>query len=213
MAYLICYTGNFTDFSVTPNATAPAPEAPEGTTVILVASEDDLYRLVKSGPEMVALYNAVGNDPVLHTRRFKDRRDGARRTFGLIARLYPETPAEAAAPSTVEQPGAANPEEGEDMASKKSKKAKGARPKAKKAATRKVGGGYKAEVASSGGTESKAKALEMIQRAKGATPEEIADKLGVSKGTAKNLIWYLRRDGEKIVLGEKSGDRRPYVVG
>lgn len=95
---------------------------------------------------------------------------------------------------------------------KKMKKTKAAKaPKVKKAPKERKG--YKTEVASTGGTESKAKALELIQRAKGATPAEIAEKLECSLGTAKNLIWYLRRDGKKIVLGEKVGDRRPYVIG
>lgn len=212
MAYLIIYTGKFADLKITPNATE-LPMLTGDEQALLIANESDLYKAVPSGPDLAALYNAVGgNDLILKVKRFKDRVDGAKRTYGMISRLYPEVP-EAAAPSTTFFPSAATtPEEG-DM-TKKTKKAKVAKaPKAKKARTPKERKGYSTEVKSSGGAESKAKALELIQRAKGATPAEIAEKLGVSTGTAKNLIWYLRRDGKKIVFGEKSGDRRPYVIG
>lgn len=208
MAYLITSTGKFANLKIITNATE-LPTLAGDEQAFLVGDEDDLYKAVPSGPDLAALYNAVGGEsPALKVKRFKDRVDGARRTFGLIHQLYHQKSVEAAAPSLTAPTESAAEESG----MKKTKKAKAAKtPKAKKAPKERKG--YSAKVKSSGGTESKTKALELLQRAKGATPDEIAEKLGVSTGTAKNLIWYLRRDGKKIVLGEKSGDRRPYVIG
>ena len=53
--------------------------------------------------------------------------------------------------------------------------------------------------------------LEIARAAKLHPIQEIADKLELSLGSAKNLVWYLRRDGEKIVV-DKTSDRKPYVI-
>lgn len=165
-----------------------------------------------SGPSLVALYNALGAEsgtpPV---SRFTTRGDGARRCFTIIEEKYRNQPTEVAAEASSEPEGPADNETNEegtdDMAkAKKTKKA----PKAKVVRIKKerVAKGprvHKSEVKSKGGEASKATALEMIKRANGATAEQIAERLEVSIGTAKNLVWYLRRDGKKIVLDRKTG--------
>lgn len=118
--YAIKYDAGFSNLVIIPNATGR--EVPIDKTF----SNDEELRKLFSGPELAALYNAVGgDDPILKVKRFKDRADGAKRTYGMISRLHPEVP-EAAAPSTASPTSAANSEkEGADMATKKTKKAKG----------------------------------------------------------------------------------------
>lgn len=189
-----------------------------------IASADD-FRV--SGPGLVLLFNelvTIANErqdgsKMEPTARFTTKGDGQRRCFELLEELYITKAPEAAAPPKTESPAATNEED--DMASKKGKTKKAPRvkkekvakaPRVKKAPKEKKPRVHKDKVASTGGSASKATALELIGRANGATPSQIAEKLDVSLGTAKNLIWYLRRDGHKIVLGKKSGDERVYVL-
>lgn len=188
----------------------------EGAPTTVVAEESDLASM--SGPAIVALHNALAQDDSQVVSRFATRSDGARRTFARLEERFRAQPTESESknvPAEVINEGEA------EVAPKKSKKA--AKPKkaraekvvrAKKAPAEKKGRSYKPEVRSTGGTQSKATALEMIQRKNGATVEEIAERLGLSVGSAKNLVWYLRRDGHKIVAGTKSdAGRKPYVIG
>jgi ribosomal protein S25 len=219
--YSLAHSGMFANLKVATHDSAEAAkdwlDARKGIAGEVVGSESDL-KTTFGGPALAALYNVVKADDAAPVERFTSKGDGARRCFAALEARYQNQAVEAAAPSTVESTSAANnEEEGADMAAKKTKKAKVAKTpkvkKEKKVRVPKERKGYSTTVKSSGGAASKATALELISRAKGATPEEIAEKLEVSLGTAKNLIWYLRRDGKKIVLGEKSGDRRPYVIG
>lgn len=133
MAYLITHTGKFADLKITPNATE-LPTLVGDERAFFAADEDDLYKAVPSGPDLAALYNAVGGEsPALKVKRFKDRVDGARRTFGLIHQLHHQKPVEAAAPS----PTAPTESAAEESDMKKAKKAKAAKaPKAKKSGSK-----------------------------------------------------------------------------
>lgn len=220
--YSLAHAGMFANLKVAAYDSEGAASARTTTAVAVdvVSTEDDLKAF--GGPALVALYNAVKADDAEAVTRFTTKADGARRAFAALEARYQNQAVEAAVPSTVLSTSAAeddtNINQENDMPkTKKTKAAKAPKvkkePKAKTPKVKKERKGYSAKVKSSGGAESKTKALELISRAKGATPEEIAEKLDISAGSAKNLIWYLRRDGEKIVLGEKAGDRRPYVIG
>ena len=166
-----------------------------------------------SGPELVALYNALIAEGTAPVERFKTRDAGAERVFALLEAKYKDQPVESEAASFEGEEAAANDEtetQESEVAAKKAKVKKPAKAKKAKAEKKpraaKVKGEkkpYQAEVNSSGGEASKATALELMQRPNGATVERIATKLGVSEGTAKNLIWYLRRDGKKIELNRE----------
>lgn len=219
--YSLAHSGMFANLKVATHDTESDARAwlaaGKATAGDVVGDADDLKAF--GGPALVALYNTLKPDDAEAVARFTTKADGARRAFAALEARYQNQAVEAAAPSTVSDDSAASDEtiHNEDDMTKKTKKAKVAKaPKEKKVRAPKVKKerkGYSAKVKSSGGADSKAKALELIGRAKGATPEEIAEKLECSVGTAKNLIWYLRRDGEKIIRGEKAGDRRPYVIG
>lgn len=216
--YSLAHSGMFANLSVAAfeSEGAASARATSLVAVDVVSTVDDLKAF--GGPALVALYNALREDGSEPVSRFATKGDAARRCFAALEARHQNQAAGAAAPSTVDEASAAEPNDGaEVMKSKKAKVAKAPKPKKEPKAhapkVKKEHKGYSAKVKSSGGAESKGKALELVSRAKGATPEKIAEKLGCSVGTAKNLIWYLRRDGKKIVLGEKAGDRRPYVIG
>lgn len=176
-----------------------------------------------NGPSLVSLHNALialaGID-VPNVNRFTTRQDGQRRVFALLESNFKTAP-EAAAPPKVDVPAATSETttNEDDMATKgkKAKKTKAVKvAKVKKVRTPKAPREkkvrqYKAAVVSKGGEKAKASALEMIERKNGATAQEIADKLELSLGSAKNLVWYLRRDGKKIVVN-KDSERKPYVI-
>ena len=191
------------------------------TTV--AASDADL--MAKSGPALVALYNGLIDDADKAIERFNNRGDGARRVFTLLVEKYAGQPVESES-KNVDQADAKSAGDTEtnnedDMATKGKKVKKAAKAKVAKAPREKKvreprakkDRSYKAEVVSKGSKARMDEALALISRKTGATAEEIKDKLGVSLGTAKNLVWYLRRDGNKIVVGAKAeSGRRPYVI-
>ena len=189
----------------------------------IAASHDDLSS--KSGPALVSLYNGLipeGEKPI---ERFMTRSAGAERVFELLVKQYQHQPVESESASVA--PADATTSNEEDMATKGKKSTKTAAkktakpktPKAPKAPKEKKvraprvpkDRNYKAEVVSKGSEKAKASALDLIQRANGATADEIKERLGVSLGTAKNLVWYLRRDGHKIVV-DRTKERKPYVI-
>jgi len=191
----------------------------------IASSEADLAD--KPGPTLVNLYNGLIDEGAPPVNKFTTRGDGARRVFALLVEKYAGQAVEAESENVA--PGDAKPagdESNEDSMATKGKKAKKA-AKAKKAprikservpkekrvrAPRpKKDRQYKAEVISKGSEKRKADALALIERKTGATAAEIKDKLGVTLGTAKNLVWYLRRDGHKIVVDRES-ERKPYVI-
>lgn len=182
------------------------------TTV--AAEESDLSR--HSGPALVSLYNNLIGEGETPVNKFTTRSDGARRVFTLLVEMYAQQPVESEADSVVPETETTTNED--DMKGKtKPKKAK-KEPKAKKVRVKKERVAkapkdrhYKASVVSKGSEKAKGTALEMIQRANGATADEIKDRLGVSLGTAKNLVWYLRRDNYKIVV-DRTKERKPYVI-
>lgn len=185
----------------------------------VVANPDDLKNKV-SGTTMVILHttlakiaNSYGRDrKVADVTKFESRSVGARRCFELIEELYQNQAPEAAAPPKADEVAATTTTNEDEMAKgKKTKKVKAAKAPREKKAKVKKDRQYKAAVVSKGGEKAKATALEMIQRKSGATAQEIADKLELSLGSAKNLVWYLRRDGHKIVV-DKTSDRKPYVI-
>lgn len=225
--YSLAHSGMFANLAVTTHDSAADARAflaaSKSVGGNVVGDTDNIK--VFGGPAIVALFNAVKANDAEAVTRFTTKADGARRAFAALEARYQNQTVEVAAPSTVSQERVANDEtdhneENTDMPKTKAKKTKAAKaPKAKKETkvrapkVKKERKGYSAKVKSSGGADSKKTAMELISRVKGATPAEIAEKVGCSIGSAKNLIWYLRRDGAEIILGEKTGDRRPYVVG
>lgn len=238
--FALSWTGaTVKELSVTAHATSEAAATAlagdvtvGGVTGVAVSGVDDLAKL--SGPALAMLFNRLidkaveGDNSEKHVARFKDRESGAKRVFDLLETHFKDAP-EAAAPSTGNTSAAESSNE-EDMATKGKKStkkvakktAKPKTPKAPKAPKapkeKKVRAprvpkdrNYKAEVVSKGSEKAKASALELIQRANGATADEIKERLGVSLGTAKNLVWYLRRDGHKIVV-DRAKERKPYVI-
>lgn len=202
------------------------PDAP--TTV--ASEEADL--LQKSGPALVALYNGLVAEGVPPVNKFTTRADGARRVFVLLIDKYSTQPIEDESSNVApdDDKSAGEDTNEDDMAAKGKKVKKTPKPKkAPRVKKERVEGpkkvrvkkeqpagpkktrAYQDEVISKGSEKRKAEALAMIERKMGATADEIKDKLGLSLGTAKNLVWYLRREGKKIVV-DKTSERRPYVM-
>jgi len=190
---------------------------------VAAASASDLNL---SGPTLAVLFNKLldkavpGDNTENHVARFKDRESGARRVFTLLEEHFKDAP-EAAAPSTGNTSAAPETNNEDDMATKgkkkvkkaaKAKVAKAPREKKVREPRPKKDRSYKDEVVSKGSEKRMGEALKLIERKNGATATEIKDGLGVSLGTAKNLVWYLRRDGHKIVV-DRASERRPYVIG
>ena len=165
----------------------------------------------KPGPLLVKLHNALAPEGT-EVKKFETRMHGADRLFRLINGDNPKDSAPTAEPAAAPTALPSNVEKEAEMAkTKKPKKVKTVRVKAVRVAKAPKDRSYKAKVVSKGGEKAMGSALELIKRANGATAQEIADKLEVSLGTAKNLVWYLRRDGKKIVV-DKTKDRKPYVI-
>lgn len=173
----------------------------------------------RSGPSLVAFHNALIPEGVKPVNKFETRTIGAERVFALLESQYQHQPVESEAANSKATEAASTKDE-DDMTTKgkakkvkKAKEPKAPRAKKEKKVRVKKDRTFKAAVKSKGGEKSKATALEMISRKMGATAEEIAERLELSVGSAKNLVWYLRRDGNKIVRGTKSdAGRQPYVM-
>lgn len=223
-AYALTWDGLYANLMV---ATCPdlddakaAVDASRSNAGVAAASPEDL---ALSGPALAGLYAKLadlagigGTTP----SRFATRGDGQRRVFALLEENFKTAP-EAAAPPASDTPAVTDEtttQENDDVATKgkKAKKVKvaqaGKKVRTPKAPREKKERKLKATIVSKGGEKSKAVALEMIQHKMGATAQEIAEKLELSLGSAKNLVWYLKRDGNKIVVNKES-DRKPYVIG
>ena len=147
-----------------------------------------------SGSQLVALFNATKSAAIPPVKKFENLSKATARTWEAVtgARSSPE----AAAPA----PGATEPEVKKTAKPKKPKKAKVAKEKR------------------TGPNDNVAKTLDLIARQTGATLDEIVERLGVTKGSARNIVGDARRvlvAGDKtstIKVVEVTSSRRAYKV-
>lgn len=151
-----------------------------------------------SGPQLVELFNST--NPPKPVKKFENLDKATMRCFDALGQPSSET----AAPA----PGATEPAEQEDEVKKTAKPKKATKPKKAKVAKEKR----------TGPNDNVAKTLDLIARQTGATLDEIVERLGVTKGSARNIVGDARRvlvAGDKtstIKVVEVTSSRRAYKV-